>query len=123
MGKNQTSFSSEHQPTRRRGKTKSMQELIDAVGKEKPAAKFAKALENVLGIQPKTFDHAHAMALYKKAIIDGDIKASELILKLKRQFPREEKDITTDGRPLNQQIQIEVISKTEDVEDTDYQGI
>lgn len=116
-------FSSTNQPTRRRGKTKPYKDMCISVGRDKPSAKMIKAIAGIMGTEPKTLDHAFFLSLYKSAIIDGDNKARELILKLRGEFPREEKDITTNGQPLNQSFQIEVITKPEDVESTDNTGI
>ena len=109
-------FSSTNQPVKRRGKTKPIKDLVEAIGKSEPGAKLSKALEGVLGFKPKSFDQAHAMALYKRAILDGDIKASELLLKIQKQFPRDEIDLTTGGRPIDTKFQIEIVRSREDVE-------
>ena len=106
-------FSSTNQPKNRRGKSKSIKDLVDAVGKSEPGKKLGDALEKVLGTRPKSFDQAHVMALYKSAILDGNIKASELLLKIQRQYPRDEVDVTTAGKPIDNKFQIEILRNTE----------
>ena len=119
MAKNSTSFSSEYQPKRRRGKSKPIKDLVEAIGKTKPGKKIGDAIEKVLGIRPDTFNDAHALSLYKSAILDGNIKASELLLKIQRQFPRDEVDVTTGGKPIDTHFQIEVIRHREQVDAED----
>lgn len=122
---NSTSFSSTNQPKRRRGKTKTISELVNAIGRTEPGKKIGDAMEKILGTRPKSFDEAHVMSLYKSACIDGNIKASELLLKIQRQYPRDEVDVTTGGKPIDNKFKIEIIRHREqlqsgqDDEDTD----
>ncbi len=109
-------FSSTNQPKNRRGKVKPYKELCIAVGKCKPSAKMMKAIADIMGTEPKTIDHAFMLSLYKSAIIDGDNKARELVLRMRGEFPREEVDVTTGGKPIDTKFQIEIIRHREQVE-------
>jgi len=116
MPRSDTYFSSTNQPTRRRGKTKPYKDLCIEVGKGKPSAKMIKAIEGVMGVKPTNIDHALMLSIYKSAIIDGDAKARELILKMRGEFPRDEVDVTTGGKPIDTRFQIEIIRHREQAE-------
>lgn len=102
-------FSSTNQPKNRRGKSKPYKDMCIDVGKCKPSAKMMRAIAGIMGTEPKTIDHAFMLSLYKSAIIDGDNKARELILKMRGEFPREEMDVTTGGKPIDTKFQVEII--------------
>ena len=119
MPKSDTYFSSTNQPKNRRGKVKPYKDMCIDVGKNKPSAKMMKAIAGIMGVEPKTIDHAFMISLYKSAIIDGDNKARELILRMRGEFPRDEVDVTTGGKPIDTHFQIEVIRHREQVDAED----
>lgn len=109
-------FSSTNQPKNRRGKTKSHKDMCMDVGKCKPSAKMMKAIAGIMGDEPKTLNRALWLSIYKRAILDGDSKACELIIRMHGEFPSDKVDVTTGGKPIDTKLQIEIIRHREEVE-------